>query len=99
VLYVMTHLVSSEEPDNPLNAEQLRRFAAIRARFPGVPGSLANSSGMFLPGFASDLARPGAALYGINPTPGRPNPMRPAVRLRARVLSVREIGPGGSGGF
>ena len=39
---------------------------------------------------ASDLARPGAALYGINPTPGRPNPMRPVVRLlRPRAAGAR----------
>src|SRR3712207_7689933 len=54
--------------------------------------TLFRSSGMFLgPAFASDLARPGCALYGINPTPGRPNPMRQVVRLDAPVLQVREI--------
>jgi alanine racemase len=59
---------------------------------PSAPSSLANSSGIFLgANFASDLARPGAALYGVNPTPGQPNPMRPVVRLSVRVLAVREI--------
>jgi alanine racemase len=58
---------------------------------------LANSSGIFLgDDFASDLARPGAALYGINPTPGEPNPMRVAVRLSVRVLAVRDV-PAGAG--
>ncbi|MEO8715648.1 MAG: alanine racemase [Acetobacteraceae bacterium] len=99
ILYIMTHLVASEEPDDPLNAEQHRRFAAIRAHFPGIPHSLANSSAVFLPGFGSNLARPGAALYGINPTPGRPNPMRPAVRLTARVLAVRDVAPGEGVGY
>ncbi|HEY0418976.1 MAG TPA: alanine racemase, partial [Acetobacteraceae bacterium] len=64
--YVMTHLVSSELPEDPLNRRQLTRFAAARAMLPAAPASLANSSGMFLgPEFGSDLARPGAALYGI----------------------------------
>ncbi|MEO9190244.1 MAG: alanine racemase [Acetobacteraceae bacterium] len=99
VLYVMTHLVSSEEPDDELNAEQKRRFAACCARFPGVPRSLANSSGIFLRGFGSELARPGAALYGINPTPGHPNPMRQTVRLAARVLAVRDVARGESVGY
>jgi alanine racemase len=98
--YVMTHLVSSEIEDDPLNHAQRARFAAARARLPAAPASIANSSGIFLgPDFASDLARPGAALYGINPTPGRPNPMRAAVRLAARVLQVRVIQAGASVGY
>ena len=100
LLYVMTHLVSAELPDDGMNLRQRDRFSAACARLPTAPRSLANSSGMFLgPGFASDLARPGAALYGINPTPGRPNPMRPVVRLRARVLQLRAVPPGETIGY
>ncbi|MEJ1979334.1 MAG: alanine racemase [Acetobacteraceae bacterium] len=69
--YVMTHLVSAECPDDPVNEQQRLRFAEACACLPAAPRSFANSSGLFLgPGFASDLARPGAALYGVNPTPG-----------------------------
>jgi alanine racemase len=102
IRYVMTHLVAAEVPDDPENAAQASRFAAACARLPAAPRSLANSSGIFLGAgpaavpFASDLARPGAALYGINPTPGRPNPMRGVVRLSARILQVRDI-PAGAG--
>jgi alanine racemase len=99
--WLMTHLACADEPEHELNASQAARFEAIRARLPaGVPFSIANSAGMFLgPAFASDLARPGCALYGINPTPGRPNPMRQAVRLDAPVLQVREIAPGDTVGY
>jgi len=37
------------------------------------------------------LARPGAALYGINPTPGRPNPMSAVVELTGRILQIRSV--------
>ena len=98
--YVMTHLVSAEVPDSPENARQRVRFAAACARLPPAPRSLANSSGLFLgPDFASDLARPGAALYGVNPTPGRANPMRGVVRLRARILQVRDVPAGEAVGY
>ena len=98
--YVMTHLVTAETPDDPLNERQRVRFAAACARLPPAPRSLANSSGLFLgPGFASDLGRPGAALYGVNPTPGRANPQRPVVRLRARVLQIRDVAAGESVGY
>ncbi len=98
--YVMTHLVTAEDPGDPANAAQRDRFAAICARLPGVPASFANSSGLFLgPDYASALGRPGAALYGVNPMPGRPNPMRAVVTLRARILQVRAIQPGETVGY
>ncbi|MBW8270774.1 alanine racemase [Caldovatus aquaticus] len=98
---VMSHLACADEPEHPLNRLQAERFAAACARLPaGLPRSLPNSSGLFLgPEFASDLARPGCALYGINPTPGRPNPMRQAVTLEAPVLQVREVPAGATVGY
>jgi alanine racemase len=97
---LMTHLAVPDQPDHSLNAAQAGRFAAARALFPGVQASLAASAGIFLgPGFASDLARPGAALYGLNPTPGRPNPMLAVVTLDAPVLQLREIPAGTPVGY
>ncbi|HLB99529.1 MAG TPA: alanine racemase C-terminal domain-containing protein, partial [Acetobacteraceae bacterium] len=99
-VYIMTHLVASELPDDPLNEQQRIRFETACASLPPARRSLANSSGIFLgDAFASDLARPGAALYGVNPTPGAANPMRQAVRLSARVLQVSNIAPGESVGY
>jgi alanine racemase len=100
LLYVMTHFVSSEIADDPLNAAQASRFAAACDRLPQAKRSLANSSGIFLGALAaSDLARPGAALYGINPTPDRANPMRPVVHLTAPVLQIRDITAGDTAGY
>ena len=88
---VMSHLACADEPEHPSNEAQRRLFAELAARF-DAPASLANSSGIFLgAGYRFDLARPGMALYGLNPTPDGPNPMRPVVRLEARVLQVREV--------
>jgi alanine racemase len=98
--FVMTHLACADEPEHPLNAAQAARFEALCARLPPLPRSLANSSGIFLgPRFASDLARPGAALYGLNPTPGAPNPMESVVTLEVPVLQVREIAAGETVGY
>lgn len=99
--YVMTHLACADEPAHPLNEAQRARFAEAAARIvPGVPRSFANSSGIFLGGgFSSDLARPGCALYGINPTPGQPNPMRQVVRLEAELLQLRDVPAGDTVGY
>jgi alanine racemase len=100
LLYVMSHLACGDEPDHPLNAEQAARFARTCAVLPKRPRSFANSSGLFLgANYASDLARPGCALYGINPTPGAPNPMLPVIRLEAPILQIRDIPSGASVGY
>lgn len=97
---LMSHFVSSEIPDDPLNALQIARFAAARAALPGMKASLANSSGLFLPGPpAHDLGRPGYALYGGNPTPGKPNPMKPVVALDVAIQQTRWIEKGASCGY
>jgi alanine racemase len=96
---LMSHFVASEEPENLLNAEQIRRFDAARAALPELAASLANSSGMFLPRAIYDLARPGYALYGGNPTPGAPNPMRPVVTLEIAIQQTRWIEPGETCGY
>jgi alanine racemase len=43
--------------------------------------------------------RPGAALYGINPQPGRPNPMKPVIELKCRVLQLRNVPRGATVGY
>ncbi len=96
----MTHLACADELAHPLNAAQAERFAALADQLPAARRSVANSSGIFLgPAFASDLARPGCALYGINPTPGQPNPMRQVLRLTAPILQLRQIRPGDTVGY
>ena len=97
---LISHFVSSEIAHDPLNRAQIDRFEAARAAFPHLAASLANSSGMFLsqrPIY--DLARPGYALYGGNPTPGRPNPMRPVVTLTAAIQQIRWIEAGMTCGY
>lgn len=89
---IMSHLVASEEPANPVNGEQLSRFRNFVRAMPGAPTSLANSSGIFLgTDYHFDLLRPGAALYGLNPLPGQANPMLPVVTLHSRILQTRRV--------
>lgn len=94
---LMSHFITSEEPDHPTNGKQIADFMAIRQLFPNIPASLANSSGLFLPHAPLfNLVRSGYALYGGNPCPGRPNPMQPVVRLEGRIVQIHTV-PQGSG--
>ncbi|WP_323990150.1 alanine racemase [Nguyenibacter sp. L1] len=99
-LLVMSHLACADEPAHPANHAQRASFLRLRDLLPPVPASLAASSGLFMGDvWHFDMVRPGAALYGINPTPGWPNPMRPVVRLQARIVQTRMIGPGTAVGY
>lgn len=91
----MSHLACADEPQHPLNATQLARFRAALAQLPRAPTSLGNSSGLFLgKDFLFELGRPGAALYGVNPVPGKPNPMAEVVRLDVAITQLRAVAPG-----
>jgi alanine racemase len=100
VTLVMSHLACAESLNHPLNAKQLTTFREIASLFSGVPASLSNSSGIFLGAqYQFDLVRPGAALYGINPTPEADNPMQPVVEVKARIVQIRNIDRGESVGY
>jgi alanine racemase len=98
---LMSHLACADMPDNPVNDRQVKLFREIRSLYRGVACSLANSSGIFLDGGAVhyDMVRPGVALFGVNPTPGRPNPMRPVVELKGRIVLARSVERGGTVGY
>src|SRR5256885_11210840 len=96
----MSHLACADTPDHALNNKQIRLFRELRILYRGIPSSLANSSGIFLGGTVHcDLVRPGAALYGVNPTPGRSNPMRPVIEVKGRIIQVRLVPKGDSVGY
>jgi alanine racemase len=102
VTLVMSHLACSDEPAHPQNALQLAAFrrAVTRFRPAGARASFANSSGVFLGrDYHFDLARPGAALYGLRPQAGVPNPLRPVVRLQGKILQLRDVDTGTPVGY
>lgn len=104
---LMSHLACADEHEHALNLQQQNSFSncvkLIQPLLPKLRFSLANSSGIFLgDGWHFDLLRPGAALYGINPVSGNPNPMLPVLNLSLPIMQVRTldtssaIGYGGS---
>jgi len=95
IALLMSRLDRAEQPDHPLNDRQIGLFRDLRRLYDGVPVSLAHSSGVFLGAkIHFDLVRVGAALYGVNPTPGQANPMQPVMELRARIVQVRDLAQG-----
>ena len=100
VALVMSHLACADEPDHPMNREQLDTFLRLRASFPSARASLAASDGLMLgPDFHFDLVRPGYALYGGQAAPERTAPVAPVVRVAARILQVQDVPKGGRVGY
>ena len=101
---VWSHLANADTEDlGDVNlAEQLRRFdVARRSAFDAgiLPPfvHLANSAALLqLPRSRFDLVRPGIALYGVEPVPGKVFGLRPAMTVTARVLLVKRV-PAGTG--
>jgi alanine racemase len=100
ITLVMSHLISAELVNNQTNAKQLTAFREIASHFTNVPASLSNSSGIYLGAqFQFDMVRPGAALYGVNPTPEADNPMQGVVELKARIVQIRNVERGETVGY
>jgi alanine racemase len=100
ITLVMSHLACAETLNHPLNGKQVATFREIASLYSGVPASLSNSSGIFLGSqFQFDVVRPGAALYGVNPTQEADNPMQPVVELKARIVQTRNVERGEGVGY
>ena len=100
----MTHL-SSADSDPDVTREQLARFdqavALVRAR--GHEPTLlhaANTAGAFLhPESRYDLVRLGSALFGYGPPGTERAGLRPAMRLRTEIISLRRVPAGTRVGY
>lgn len=99
---LMSHLASADTPHDPLNAMQYRAFTSAIKDSSEVPASLANSAGVFLgEDYHFNLVRPGIALYGgacsnealLN------NPMKPVVKVEARILQIKSVALGETVGY
>ncbi len=97
-----THFAVADEPDDPFTGEQLDRFRRVLDELDTVGGRppvvhVANSAATLTrPDTHADLVRCGIALYGVPPAPALAGsaPLRPALRLVARVREVRRVEAG-----
>ena len=100
---LMSHMVFADQPDNPVNDVQARRFRDMlaQARDEGLRFEvvhLANSSAtMSRPDLAFDLVRPGIAVYGLSPVPPLGDMgLIPAMTVKCAVALVKSIRTGES---
>ncbi len=96
---VMSHLASADE-DVPQNTEQLERFRAVAAHFPGARKSLANSAGIALGAdYHFDVTRPGLSIYGGIQRPEYEGRIQQVAYPEAQILQIRHLKPGDKVGY
>ncbi|UWQ20950.1 alanine racemase [Jannaschia sp. W003] len=92
---VMSHLASADDPENPANADQLRRFREMTDGIE-VPRSLAATGGTLLgEAFHFDMCRPGVGLFGGLPF----RDAEPVVRLELPVVACFDVPAGARVGY
>jgi alanine racemase len=103
---VMTHFMTSDEPDRSLSLRQLGRFReaipTIAAAVPSRPVFHAANSGAitWMPESWLDMVRPGLLSYGVPPSPDAPDVgVRACLELKARITQVRMIEAGRPVGY
>ena len=92
---LMSHLACADEPDHPMNLQQLEMFHEMTDGT-GLPRSLGATGGILLgPKYHFDLTRPGIGLYG-----GRPfETAQRVVSLSLPVIQTREVATGEAVGY
>jgi alanine racemase len=100
-----THFATADEVDDGFVAEQLARFRRVLALGGGADDLVlhaANSAALLEhPESHLDLVRPGLAVFGVRPAPhlGRSATLTPALRLRARLMAVKDVPAGTSASY
>lgn len=98
----MSHLACADDRESGFTTQQLARFLKATEGLPGER-SLANSAAVLhWPDTHLDWVRPGLMVYGASPFPGATGAehgLRPAMRLAARILSIREVRAGDRVGY
>ncbi|GEM47428.1 alanine racemase [Deinococcus cellulosilyticus NBRC 106333 = KACC 11606] len=98
---VFSHFASADAPEPESARQQLALFREVRASLEqaGLPGliyHMSNSAGIeaFGPEAAFNLIRPGIAAYGFTTRPEAGVPLKPVMRLMARIGYLHTMHPG-----
>jgi len=93
--FFMSHMSCADSCSSDFNNIQLEKFSSLKSIFPNKKFSLSNSPSIFLnDDYHFDIARPGSALYGINPSPLNSNPMNKVLTLKSKILQLRNCNKG-----
>ena len=99
---IMSHFACADEPDHPLNAQQIAAFQNFTHTHPGAR-SFRNSAALFaFPDLEDEWVRPGLALYGASPLAGQSAEslnLKPVMTLHTELIAVQRFAQGSTIGY
>lgn len=105
---LMTHFAQADDPNHPLNQEQILRFDHFLKQLPpqesaAIPRSLANSAAILSrPDTHADWVRPGILLYGVSPFQkqlGADLGLKPVMSFESDLIAIYDLLPGDQVGY
>ena len=101
-IILMTHLATSNEPDNPMTNTQLKDFSQACAEYE-AERSIANSAAIIASADShADWVRPGLMLYGVSPVQecmASDHNLKPVMSLLSQLISVKKLKKGEPVGY
>ena len=99
---LMMHFANADEPDDPLNHQQLARFKSL-AETLNAQTSVANSAGIMGKLYQQqNWVRPGIMLYGASPMLNKTASelgLQPVMSLQAELIAINQLAKGHAVGY
>lgn len=92
---IMSHLACADEPDHPMNRQQLAQFHAMTDGTTAARSLSATGGTLLGPDFHFDLVRPGVGLYGGLPFADA----TPTITLSVPIIQARDVAAGETVGY
>ena len=103
---IFSHMAGADDSaHDDFSRQQGRRFKALADRISGRLGyrpiyHLLNSSGILrFPEFQFDMVRVGIGLYGIDPTEGETDKLKPVASLKTVISQIKHVPAGATVGY
>jgi alanine racemase len=102
-LILTMHFANADEPDHPLNAQQLAVFHHIKQKLEPIQASTCNSAALMQwPQYHFDWVRPGIMLYGSSPFADRSAAsldLTPVMTLQSHIIALHHLNVGDAVGY
>jgi alanine racemase len=99
---IMSHFACADEPEHPMNANQIAAFTSFAKEYPGEK-SFCNSAAIFsFPEMHFNCVRPGLALYGASPINGKSAAslgLKPVMTFKTELIAIQKFKRGESVGY
>lgn len=99
-LRLMSHFSCADDLSSQTTNDQIAYFEKVAGDLPPMDYSLANSAGLIAwPESRQQWLRPGIMLYGDDPTGQQTLDLKPVMRLKSRVVAIKNLLEGDSVGY